>query len=240
MTKYAHGLAHKKGATVKTLANSFAAEWKRTFGKTLPKKVAESYIKTMMKKSKGKGTRKLYRGGAILTGAPLAALTRPDTDLPHGQFQKYVSGGFVNPEPGITKSCGSQQGIMPQAGMGSNLMKAMKGGAFFDYAFPLDASAPVRNFLNAATFRPFIAQNPLTPQHNMMTNLKGVAPPPGAESWQKNWTYHSSPYSAPVAKGIGTYDRTIGNTDVVVPGAGSASVYETTTGTSAPKNTGTS
>ena len=214
MTNYANSIVHKKGASARTAANSFAAEWKRTFGKTLPKKVAESYVKTMMKK--GKKTRKNYRGGALLSGAPLAALTRPDTDLPYGEFPKYVSGGFVNPEPAILKDCGIQQGIMPQAGMGSN---TMKGGSFFKYAFPLDATAHIRNFGEAAVFRPFINQNPATTQYKGMSNIKGLPSYPGSESWEKTWNYRSNPYSAPASSGIGIYERTLPNTEVVLPGA---------------------
>jgi len=214
MTNYANTLVHKKGSSASSCANSFAAEWKRTFGKSLPKKVAESYIKTMMKK--GKKTRKTYRGGAVLSGAPLAALTRPDTDLPYGEFPKYVSGGFVNPEPAILKDCGIQQGIMPQAGMGSN---TMKGGSFFKYAFPLEATAPIRNFGEAALFRPFVGQNPPTPQYKVMSELKGLPSYPGSESWQKTWNYRSNSHSAPSSAGIGIYDRTLPNTEVVIPGS---------------------
>jgi hypothetical protein len=214
MTNYANTIVHKKGASTTTLANSFAAEWKRTFGKSLPKKVAESYIKTMMKK--GKKTRKNYRGGALLSGAPLAALTRPDTDIPYGEFPKYVSGGFVNPEPAILKDCGHQQGIMPQAGMGSN---TMKGGSFFKYAFPLDTTASIRNFGEAALFRPFINQNPPTTQYKGMADIKGLPSYPGSEASEKTWNYRSNPYSSPPSSGIGIYERTLPSTEIVLPGS---------------------
>jgi hypothetical protein len=120
------------------------------------------------------------------------------------------------------KDCGTQQGIMPQAGMGSN---AMKGGSFFDYMFPANATAPIRNFANAVTFRPFIAQNPSTTQHATMMGIKGSAPLPGSEAWQKTWTVRSSPYSLPPSRGIGVYERMLENTDVVNPGEGTASLY---------------
>jgi len=219
MSNYAHSLVSRRGSNAKSLSKAFSAEWKKTFGKTLPPKVADSYIKTVMKR---KGTRKMRGGNSILSGAPLAALTRPDTDIPYGEFSKYVSGGFVNPEPAILKDCGHQQGIMPQAGMGSN---KMNGGGFFDYVFPLDATASIRNFGNAATFRPFIAQNPQTIQHNVMTDLKGLPPSPGSQSWQKEWGYRYSPYNVPNLGGINVYDRKLTN-DIVIPGAKSAGLYD--------------
>jgi len=219
ISNYTNMLVRSGNASVKDVARSFAVEWKKVFGKTLNPKVAESYIKTMMKK-RGKGTRKMRGGNTILTGAPLAALTRPDVDLPYGNFEKYVSGGFVNPQPAILKDCGTQQGIMPQAGMGSN---KMNGGGIFDYVFPaaippaMDVFGPTRMFANAATFRPFLAQNPSTPQHDMMTGIKGMSPPSGPESWQYTWKPHTNPYTPVGSPLTGVLDRKISN-DVVIPG----------------------
>jgi hypothetical protein len=219
ISNYTDMLVRSGNASVKDVAASFAVEWKKVFGKTLSPKVAESYIKTMMKK-KGKGTRKLRGGAAILTGAPLEALTRPDTDLPYGKFPSYVSGGFVNPEPAILKDCGTQQGILPQAGMGSN---RMNGGGIFDYVFPvavppaMDIFGPARQFANAATFRPFLAQNPTTPQHDMMTGIKGMSSPSGPESWQHSWKSHTNPNTPTGAPTVGIYNRTLSN-DIIVPG----------------------
>jgi len=218
ISSYTHSLVRSGNASVKDAAKSFSMEWKKVFGKTLSPKVAESYIKSMMKK--GKGTRKMRGGNPMLSGAPLAALTRPDIDLPYGQFEKYVSGGFVNPEPAILKDCGTQQGILPQAGMGSN---KMNGGGIFDYVFPVaippayDVFGPARQLGDAATFRPFLAQNPTTPQHDMMTGIKGMSSPSVPEAWQHAWKPHTNPYTPVGTPTTGIYDRKLSN-DIITPG----------------------
>jgi hypothetical protein len=175
ITAYTEQLVHSGSSSLKEVAASFSAEWKKVFGKSLKPKVAEAYIKSMMKLRKGKLTRK-QRGGMVVTaptGAPLDYLTRPGVDLPYGKFLDYVDKGFVNPEPAIVKDCGTQQGILPQAGMGSN---RMNGGG-----------------LDAAFMRPFVSSTPMSVQHDASMAWKGQPLPPGPEAWQKTWQPHMSP-----------------------------------------------
>ncbi len=176
ISSYSEGLVHKKAST-KELAKEFASEWKRIFGKNLPQKVAESYIHHMMmmkKPKKGHHTRK-HRGGGLLTGAPTGYQLGPGADIPYGKFNQYVDKGFWNPEPGIIKSCGTQQGILPPSGMGSN---KMNGGGFLD---------SISSGLSAIAFRPFAAQNPPSVQQDVQSGWKGQPLGPGPESWQHTW-----------------------------------------------------
>jgi hypothetical protein len=138
-----------------------------------------------------KGTRRKQRGGsAALAGAPLDYLTRPGLDLPYGQFEKYVSSGFWNPEPAILQDCGKQHGDLPIAGMGSN---RMSGGG-------------IMNSLSSV-FRP-LATNPPSVLSDAATVWKGQPIGPGPEVTQQAWK--------PVPMGTGvsidpvrTYDRTL-------------------------------
>jgi len=176
ITAYTESSIQSGKTTVKTVAANFAVEWKKVFGKSLKPKVAEAYIKSMMKLRKGKQTRK-QRGGMVITGptgAPLDYLTRPGVDLPYGKFLEYVDKGFVNPEPAIQKDCGIQQGVLPQAGMGSN---KMSGGGF----------------IGAALMRPFVSSTPMSVQHDASMTWKAQPLPPGPESWQKTWEPRMGP-----------------------------------------------
>lgn len=185
ISTYASSLVQTTKDSVKELSSKFAKEWKKVFGKTLSPKVAEAYIKSLMKVKRG--TRKL-RGGAVLTGAPLDYLTRPGVDLPYGNFQTYVQKGFVNPEPAILKDCGIQKGVEPYAGMTGDTF--MKGGNW-----------------SAALMRPFVATNPTSFQHDAMMGLKGQQMPPGPESWQKAWQPHMNPHSPPALTTILAHNR---------------------------------
>ena len=191
ITNYTENLVRSKNASVKEIASLFAAEWKKVFGKKLSTKVAESYIKSMMKVKKG--TRKMRGGNHTLAGAPLDYKTGPGLDLPYGKYPAYVSGGFVNPEPGILGSCGIQKGVLPYADTGSN---KMSGGSLF--------------------FRPFTAQSPETSQHSMMTSIKGLPQHPGPESWQTTWNYRTLPFTTTYSPSINDLNRTIAK-DTVVP-----------------------
>jgi hypothetical protein len=188
VTSYAESMSHSGSKT--EMAEKFASEWKKVFGKTLSKDDAEAYVQHVMnmKKSykKTKKTRKL-RGGAQsteLTGAPLAYMTRPGVELPYGNFEKYVSSGFWNPEPAIQYDCGKQTGLVPYASTGSN---KMNGGSF--------------------TFRPFVAENPTTPMYDAMTAWKGLPLGPGPESYQRAYNYQIPPsgMSVPIASAV--YER---------------------------------
>ncbi len=174
MNSYCEKLVYSS-SSLKEKVKVFASEWKKVFGKTLSQKVAEDYLKHMMKmKKRGKFTRK-HRGGNILAGAPLDHMTRPGTDLPHGNYTKYVDGGFWTPQPAILKDCGTQQGVVPQPGTGNNLIK---GGGIL---------SSLQTGLSAMTFRPVEAQSPPTGQHNIMTTWKGLPHSPGGESYKQAW-----------------------------------------------------
>jgi hypothetical protein len=202
ISSYAEGLVQKGGESIDAMAKTFAAEWKKTFGKTLDFGAAKSYIEHMMSLSKGKGkrgktqTRKRgkQRGGAqdtMLTGAPLDHLTRPGVDLPYGNFLEYVKSGFWNPEQAHRLDCGQPTTDLPRIGMGSNLMR---GGGLLD----------------AAMFRPFVAQNPASVMNDAQSAWKGTSGSPGPESWQQTWSYKmSSPVAA--LPGLDTYERTLTN-----------------------------
>jgi hypothetical protein len=186
ISDYATSMVHSG----KVSAKQFANEWKRVFGKTISLKAADSYIKSMSKLvKKGRFTRKQRGGENLLSGSPILALTRPGVDLPYvrSDLPPYVDKGFVNPEPGILQDCGKQTGILPQAGMGSNAV--MKGGGLF---------GDLGTSVSAAMYRPFVGQNPTSPQHNLMTTWKGMPPPPGPESWQKTWQPHSNGSETPI------------------------------------------
>ena len=188
----------KKGSTVtKEMAAEFAKEWHKVFGKPMTLHSAKQYLESVMKTSKGsKRTRKqrggscLMRGGSCqagtspmrggaqdttLTGAPMNHLTRPGVDIPYGKFLPYVSSGFWNPEQAPAADCGTFKPVLPTAGLGSN---SMKGGGFLD---------TISNTFSAGSFRPFIAQNPTTPQYDTQTAWKGQPLGPGPEAWQQAW-----------------------------------------------------
>ena len=183
ISHYADDLV-KGGKSVKDMATAFAKEWKKTFDKKLPTDAAESYIRHILGMKRtfrpGKMTRK-HRGGAQsteLTGAPLDYMTRPGTDIPYGNFLKYVNSGFWNPEPAINWDCGKQTGVLPYPETGSN---KMNGGGFIDALFT----------------RPFIATNPTSVQYDAQTAWKGQPLGPGPESWQRGYQYQLPPGSSP-------------------------------------------
>lgn len=181
MTSCSQKLAHSKMST-KEAAKHFASEWKKVFGKTLAPKVAEDYIKHMMRSKRH--TRK-HRGGS----APLDYMTRPGANLPYGNFQEYVKGGFVTPQPGVLTDIGLKQGVTPQPGMGSN---KMSGGSIL---------GSISSGMSAILTRPFVGVNPESSQHALMSSWKGLPPSPGGASYQQNWPYISqasmSPYPVP-------------------------------------------
>lgn len=180
ITDYTESLVQSGVSSTKQLAKSFAAEWHRVFGKRMNLSTAESYIKHMMGmkgKSGKKGTRKMRGGSSPLAGAPMAALTRPGTDLPYGNFLEYVNKGFWNPEPAIKGDTGRDQSIaLPYAGTGSN---KISGGGLL---------SSISNGMNTISFRPFQAENPSSPQQDAMSAWKGQGMGPGPESWQQTWT----------------------------------------------------
>ena len=184
ITDYSEKLVKSGKSSTEKLAEDFSKEWSKVFGKKLDKGVAKKYIEhvsSMKGKSKSK-THKKLRGGAqdeTLTGAPLAYLTRPGVDLPYGQFLPYVNKGFDVgvPTQAILQDCGKQDGVLPYPNTGSNLIK---GGGLL---------SNMSDFTAAATFRPFVAQNPTSIQQDAMMGFKGVTAGPGPEAWQQTWNY---------------------------------------------------
>ena len=157
---------------VKTAASLLASEWKRLFGKALSLKEAEAYLK---KKRLSKKTRK-HRGGAMLTGAPLNHITRAGDYIPapSAVYPPLIAKGFWNPESAILQDAAPQK-TDPYSTIGSN--QVMKGGASSGILDTLGAP------LVAASFRPFVGQNPETTGHALMTSFKGLPASPGADSY---------------------------------------------------------
>jgi hypothetical protein len=154
---------------VKTAAGLLASEWKRLFGKALSLKEAEAYLK---KKGKYGKTRK-HRGGAMLTGAPLDHITRAGdyVQAPNATYPPLIAKGFWTPEPGILHDAAPQK-TDPYSTTGSN--QVMRGGGILS-----NIGAP----LVAASFRPFVGQNPETSGHELMASFKGLPTGPGAYSY---------------------------------------------------------
>lgn len=180
--EYTNSILRSGSTVTKEMAADFAKEWQKVFGKSMSLASAKQYLESVMKTSKGpkrtKQTRRRQRGGAqdiTLTGAPLNYLTRPGVDIPYGKFLPYVESGFWNPEQAPAADCGTFKPVLPPAGMGSN---SMKGGGLM---------SAVSNAFSAGSFRPFIAQNPTTPQYDAQTAWKGQSLGPGPEAWQQAW-----------------------------------------------------
>jgi hypothetical protein len=170
MESYAHKLISTKSP--KVAAKLFASEWKRVFGKQLSPKVAEDYLKNKMKLHKYGKTRK-HRGGALLTGAPLEHITRSGDYIPApaAVYPPLVAKGFWNPESAILQD-GATQKTEPYPNTGSN--KALAGGALLSGASSL---------ANAAAFRPYVAQNPMTSLQGLGSSWKGLPSGPGSDSY---------------------------------------------------------
>lgn len=180
ISAYGQKLVSGNFKSIKVAAQAFAAEWKRTFGKTMSLKASEQYIRHLMG-SKGK-TRK-QRGGA----APLDYTMGPGAQLPYGTFQTYVSGGFQTPEPGMRSSCGIEYGDVPMASMGSN---KVGGGIFGDIAQSVSNAIPTS--ISAITMRPFSSENPVSPQRDIMTSWKGQGiSSPGPNSYDTAYQYRN-------------------------------------------------
>jgi hypothetical protein len=154
---------------LKTAAGLLASEWKRLFGKALSLKEAEAYLK---KRGKYGKTRK-HRGGAMLTGAPLNHITRGGdyVQAPTATYPPLIAKGFWNPEPAILQDATPQK-TDPYSTTGSN--QVMNGGGLLT-----NIGAP----FVAASFRPFVGQNPETSGHALMTSFKGLPASPGADSY---------------------------------------------------------
>jgi hypothetical protein len=195
ISSYADSLVKSGMKLTDESVKSFASEWKRTFGKTLPESSARSYLENLMKMKKSSRRTRKYRGGAqntMLTGAPNAYMTRPGTDIPYGNFLEYVGKGFWNPEPAIKWDPVRQPPVIPYAETGSN---KMNGGGFFD----------------GLSMRPFTSQNPTTPMLDAMYAWKGQPLGPGPESYQRAYTYQSSPVESQTILANPVYTRSLQN-----------------------------
>lgn len=203
ISEYTSSLIKSGSKITNEMAADFAKEWRKVFGKSMSLSSAKQYLESVMKTSKGpkrtKQTRRRQRGGAqdsTLTGAPLNYLTRPGVDIPYGKFLPYVDGGFWNPEQAPAADCSTFKPVLPPAGMGSNSMKG--GGLMSD----------ISNAFSAGSFRPFVAQNPTTPQYDAQTAWKGQSLGPGPEAWQQAWKPMSSSSSNPLPQ-IQSYVRDV-------------------------------
>jgi hypothetical protein len=193
ISDYSQKLVKSGERSTEKLADVFAKEWTKVFGKKLDKSVAKKYIEhvsSMQPTSKRSKTRKLSGGAqdATLTGAPLAYLTRPGVDLPYGQFLPYVTKGFDVgvPTQAILQDCGKQDGVLPYPNTGSN---KISGGGLL---------SSMSDFMGAASYRPFVAQNPTSIQQDAMMGFKGITAGPGPEAWQQTWAYRMPPGIAPM------------------------------------------
>jgi len=194
ITHYSHKLVHGGKKSDKDLAKAFASEWKKTFGKSLSPKIAQSYIKHLKGK---KGTRQ-HRGGALLAGAPVDYITQPNVSVPPQTYLSYVNKGFWNPEPAILQDCGKQAGVLPSSTVGSN----MAGGGILDF---------FKQSADAISFRPFVAQNPATGQWDGMMQNKGQHMTAGPESWQQTWTPRMTGQQLPTFNPTSVHERTLVN-----------------------------
>ena len=193
VTQYTSGLIKSGTKSTKEMAAVFAEEWQKVFGSTLDTKTAESYIRHVMNKPVfgSKGTRRKMRGGSVpMGGAPLDHLTRPGSDLPYGNFLKYVESGFWNPEPATF----TPKGDLPPAGMGSN---RMSGGGLLDS-------------LSSMVFRPFVATNPPSIQFDASTAWNGQSLGPGPDVTQQAWKLQPVGQNGTIP-GLQTYPRMLTN-----------------------------
>jgi hypothetical protein len=180
ISEYAKSMVKSGGKSMDALAKEFASEWKKVFGKSLDLAAAKSYLQNMTILSPKKGSRhtRKMKGGAqstMLTGAPMAEMTRPGTDIPYGNFLEYVNKGFWNPEPAISGSPIRPPPVLPYAGTGSNQV----GGGM------------IGNFVSALTMRPFGAENPPSVGNDAQTAWKGQPLGPGPESYETAYSYKS-------------------------------------------------
>lgn len=199
ITAFGQKLVSGNFKSVKAAAVAFAAEWKRTFGKTLSLKSAEQYIRHLIG-SKGK-TRK-QRGGM----APVGYSMGPGGQQPYGVFQNYISGGFQTPEPGMRSTCGTERGDIPPPSMGSN---KVGGGLLGDIAQSIGNAMPTS--LSAIGMRPFAAENPVPPTRDVMTSWKGQGiSSPGPNSYDTAYQYRA-PSGASAIPTAQVINRVLGN-----------------------------
>ena len=202
-------LHHTRGSHQEKV-RQFQSEWRATFGKSLDYNSASNYLNRAKS-----GTRKM-RGG-VLAGAPLDSLTRQPVDLPlpDSKYLPYVNSGFVNPEPGIAQSCGTQQGVMPYLNTGSNRVGQMGGSYIGDFVTSMLPQS-LTTAGAALNFRPYVAENPATTQQNLGTTWKGQSTGPGPASYNQAWIPKMSQNTSSPIPIAATLNRAMGN-DTLMP-----------------------
>lgn len=141
----------QSGETKDHIVKDLKKEWKNVFFKELSTKSAEAFVndRNKSKKKTKRETKRKQKGGSAIAGAPVDYTTRQGMYLSPGQipvcgnisgagnFVKYVSNGFWNPE--IAQSFDPVQGqtrfpTSVPVGMGSNMaggkrtLRKKKGG----------------------------------------------------------------------------------------------------------------
>lgn len=211
ITDYGKSLKKDKAAVKK-----FQREWQNTFNKPLSDKVARDYLAHVSSLGR-KGTRK-QRGGSQLTAAPLSYRMEPGTLQPYGVFPNYISKGFFVPMSDNIANCGKVDStvIVPK-GMGSNLVggrrktrkgkKGKKGGGILDAGI---------NMFQSIGQRPFLAQNPVTTQHDQMMQFKGQLASPGGQPFETTYNLRSINQTLPYLP-IPNTPQIVGSNVVQVP-----------------------
>ncbi len=187
-------------------ARQFAREWKQIFGKTLPIKAAEKYLKHI--RGSFRFTRK-QRGGV----APLDYTMGPGANIPYGKFPEYLMrGGLEPPMPGTATTCGSEAGKWAPSAV--DIQGGLKGGGIMSQILSPLVDNDLTRYMSGMAQRPVTAQNPETPQHQAVMALKGASYAPGPNSYQTAYQYrHNSSPSVPnMAQ---TLTRALNQTSVV-------------------------
>ena len=183
-------------------ARQFAREWKQIFGKTLPIKAAEKYLKHV--RGSFRFTRK-QRGGV----APLDYTMGPGANAPYGKYPEYLMrGGLEPPMPGQSSSCGSE------AGKWEPIASAQQGGGIFGQIFGGLVDNDLTRYMSGMAQRPVTSQNPETPQHQAVMAMKGASSAPGPNSYETTYQYRAQP-SGSVPPIASTLTRALGQSSVI-------------------------
>ncbi len=224
---------YAKKTTKSSAASSYAKEWKKTFGRTLPAKSAMASIEHYMSLSP---SGKQHGGMAPLSGSDLqpgiyAAPTLPgQTDgagyTAHGSFLPYVEKGFYVgiPQDGLASTCGKQDSFpMPAANLGSNAVTPpgatpvgsttfMKGGKRGRRTRRgLRRSQRGGSAALAAAFRPVLSSNPPGVTHDMQMMFKNSALPASPDPTQSAHGYKANDVMIPDFGNVGVIDRNLNN-----------------------------
>jgi len=187
-------------------ARQFAREWKQIFGKTLPIKAAEKYLKHV--RGSFRFTRK-QRGGV----APLDYTMGPGANAPYGKYPEYLMrGGLEPPMPGQSSSCGREAGLW--APSANDIQGNQQGGGLLGQIFGPLVDNDLSRYMSGMAQRPVTAQNPETPQHQAVMAMKGASSAPGPNSYETTYQYRtqSSGSVPPIAQ---TLTRALGQSSVV-------------------------